>query len=94
MREGVDMIGYKDKDGFHIVLEKNEGQDLIVLVSEGVKAIRAWATESIGEKLKAECVEAAEMFNDKLGIIFVADNYRKDGATKENPVVARIKHPL
>ena len=72
------MIGYRDKDGFHIVLENKEAMDLIVVVSEGVNSIRdTWHSRFDGtkmpKKLYKECVDAAKTLNDKFSIIFVAE---------------------
>ena len=85
------MKGYRDKDGFHIVLEDKEGEDLIVLVSEGVKAVEKW---DLKEPLKTECTKAARVMYDKFGVIFVGDNYKEGGATKEDPIIMRITEPL
>ena len=78
------MKGYRDKDGFHIVLTDIEAMDLIILVSEGVKAIKQWDLSD--KQIKEECVASAKSFNFKLGVIFVGDSYRNGGTTKEKPI--------
>lgn len=83
------MIGYRDKDGFHIVLEDDEGLTLIPLIGEGVRAVREWNPKVVGETLHAEAVAEAEDFQRKLGTIFVADNYREGRSSPENPIIAR-----
>jgi len=83
------MKGYRDEDGFHIVLEDTEGQDLIVLVSEGMRAIKNW---KLKEPLKTKCTKSAEVMFDKFSVIFVGDNYCE--ATKDNPIIIRITEPL
>ncbi len=95
------MIGYREKDGWHIIFENNkEIEDLIWLVSRGRKAIENWHLSHFERLMgltlsgKKACVEAAWIFNDKLGIIFNANHHRKGGVTKDIPVIARIDHHL
>lgn len=83
------MIGYRQKDGFHIILEGNEAMNLIVLVSEGIKQIRNW---KLDEALKSDCIRDAEVLKDKFGVMFVGDNYNPSSTKRR--IVARFTEPL
>lgn len=83
------MIGYRSKEGFHIVLEGNEGMDLIVQLSEGLKMIRTW---KLAEPLKSECINVAQTLYDKFAVIFVGDNYNP--SSEDRQIVARFDKPL
>lgn len=86
------MKGYRDKDGFHIVLEGAiESQNLIFMIGEAWRVWQKRAKESTDKEIK-EAFNEATSFREKLSIIFIADNYRQGGATKKNPVVARDKY--
>ena len=80
-----EMIGYREKDGFHIILEGNESMDLIILISEGLKEIRKWELQ---EPLKSECVNTAQTLYDKFSVMFVGDNYNP--SSEKRRIVARF----
>jgi len=94
------MIGYRDKDGFHVILEHSEVEDLITIVGKGIKAIenlhlsKCERLMGLTASMRKASLKDAKIFNDKLGIIFRTDHYRKGGITKDNPVIARIDHHL
>lgn len=83
------MIGYKEKEGFHIVLEGNESMNLMVVLSEGVKAVRKW---KLDEPLKTQCINDAQILDDKFSVIFVGNNYHP--SSKKRPIIARFTEPL
>lgn len=83
------MKGYRSKDGFHIVLEGNEGMDLVVQLSEGLKMIRTW---KLTEPLKSECIDTAQTLYDKFAVMFVGDNYNSSSEDKQ--IIARFDKPL
>ena len=78
------MKGWREKEGFHIILEGNESLDLIVIIGEGVKAIEKWGLEDL--RLQGECIKDAKALQRKFAIIFVSDNY--SGSSKEKPIHA------
>jgi len=80
------MKGYRDKDGFHIVLTELEAQSLGVMMSEGLKRIKKeWI--DLDKTLYQKCVKDGENMVWKLDVIFIGDNYRVGGANKDNPIV-------
>ena len=78
------MKGYRDKDGFHIVLTDTEAMNLITMVDEGFNSIKQ--RDISNKQLKKECIASAELLSRNLHVIFIADNYREGGATKQNPI--------
>ena len=83
------MIGYREGQKFHLILEGNEGIDLVMMVSEGKRLIDKWKLE---EPLKSRCVEESQVLLDKLGVMFVGDNYNP--SSKNRRIIARFKKPL
>ena len=87
------MKGYRDQDGFHIVLEGNlEGTQLVIMVCDGWRVWKDLVDMNPKDKVMQAAFKEANSFREKISEIFIADNYREGGATKENPVVARDEY--
>jgi hypothetical protein len=84
------MIGWRSKEGFHIILEGQEGVILAVLLGEGVKSVKKWKLSD--KKLKQECIAEALTFYDKISVMFISDNYNP--SSEKRKITARFNKPL